>query len=430
MVKLFCAVLAGCVLPGSVLAAITIDGTLVGDESKYGTVLSVQNTNTQYGNATNGDPRVANGGSEIDQVFARVADGRLSVLITGNLESNFNKLNVFLDSVPGGVNQIVGSNLPTQVDPFCCSGSGALQRFNGLRFDAGFDADHFLTFSNGNHVFGSGINIWTLSAYYADLTQGTGGNKSEIGFQRFASGIEPGLGVGEPIDQLNNGCSSPADRNCSPPEHEFAEPIDVVNDPNNTRNHRNFLNDIDLRMAINNSNTAGVNGGSGPATGNPQSVQTGIEFSIPLAVLGNPTSEIKLTAFIGNGGHSHVSNQFSGVGVLQGNLGSPGTLNLANIAGNQFVSIPVPSGDFDDDGDVDGRDFLVWQRGGSSSPLSPADLALWQEQYGAAEGQVSSAVAVPEPEGISLFFLGLLVLLGIFRHNRQSDDSQFAQEPC
>jgi hypothetical protein len=40
------------------------------------------------------------------------------------------------------------------------------------------------------------------------------------------------------------------------------------------------------------------------------------------------------------------------------------------------------TGDFDNDNDVDGRDFLVWQRGGSPSSLSPGDLALWQQGYG------------------------------------------------
>lgn len=40
-------------------------------------------------------------------------------------------------------------------------------------------------------------------------------------------------------------------------------------------------------------------------------------------------------------------------------------------------------GDFDNDGDVDGRDFLTWQRGGSPAPLSSADLASWQNNYGA-----------------------------------------------
>jgi hypothetical protein len=47
-------------------------------------------------------------------------------------------------------------------------------------------------------------------------------------------------------------------------------------------------------------------------------------------------------------------------------------------------------GDFDNDGDVDGRDFLVWQR-----DPHVGDLADWQENYGA--GALASAAAVPEP---------------------------------
>jgi hypothetical protein len=54
------------------------------------------------------------------------------------------------------------------------------------------------------------------------------------------------------------------------------------------------------------------------------------------------------------------------------------------------------SGDFDVDGDVDGNDFLVWQRGGSPNPNSAADLAQWRTNFGA--GGVASAIsAVPEP---------------------------------
>ncbi len=39
-------------------------------------------------------------------------------------------------------------------------------------------------------------------------------------------------------------------------------------------------------------------------------------------------------------------------------------------------------GDYDTDGDVDGRDFLVWQRGGSTNPFGSGDLANWQTNYG------------------------------------------------
>ena len=71
----------------------------------------------------------------------------------------------------------------------------------------------------------------------------------------------------------------------------------------------------------------------------------------------------------------------------------------------------VSAGDFDSDGDVDGRDFLLWQRGNSPNPLSAGDLADWQGNYGA--GPLTAAsVAVPEPSACALLigvaFLGLL----------------------
>lgn len=78
---------------------------------------------------------------------------------------------------------------------------------------------------------------------------------------------------------------------------------------------------------------------------------------------------------------------------------------LADGADGFFVSNALSSADFDHDGDVDGRDFLVWQRGGSPAPFSAGNLALWQEQYAAAGGELTAAVQVPEP--------GACVLLAI-----------------
>ncbi|GEM_PF-716769 len=66
-------------------------------------------------------------------------------------------------------------------------------------------------------------------------------------------------------------------------------------------------------------------------------------------------------------------------------------------------------GDFDEDGDVDGRDFLVWQR-----DPGVGDLADWQGNYG--DGMLAAlsalhgggtppANAVPEPGGVALLML-------------------------
>lgn len=57
-------------------------------------------------------------------------------------------------------------------------------------------------------------------------------------------------------------------------------------------------------------------------------------------------------------------------------------------------------GDFDEDGDVDGRDFLSWQRGVSPTPFSAADLSTWQGAYNG--GALGAFAAVPEPTSIAL----------------------------
>jgi hypothetical protein len=64
-------------------------------------------------------------------------------------------------------------------------------------------------------------------------------------------------------------------------------------------------------------------------------------------------------------------------------------------------------GDFDGDGDVDGRDFLAWQRGESPSPLSADDLAQWQAAYNGGS-LTASATAVPEPTACAIVLVGLV----------------------
>lgn len=80
--------------------------------------------------------------------------------------------------------------------------------------------------------------------------------------------------------------------------------------------------------------------------------------------------------------------------------GSPTSIRPGFIA---VVNSPYDA-DFDNDGDVDGRDFLVWQRGASPNPMSAGDLALWKAQFGTA-GLAADFVAVPEPCGFTIAIL-------------------------
>ena len=58
-------------------------------------------------------------------------------------------------------------------------------------------------------------------------------------------------------------------------------------------------------------------------------------------------------------------------------------------------------GDFDADGDVDGADFLAWQRGESPNGATSGDLALWQNNFGSVTS-LAATETVPEPTAVLL----------------------------
>ncbi len=69
---------------------------------------------------------------------------------------------------------------------------------------------------------------------------------------------------------------------------------------------------------------------------------------------------------------------------------------------------PTQPGDFNDDGSVDGADFLSWQRGESPNGINSSDLADWEANYGASGAALASSAAnVPEPSTSVLAVLAL-----------------------
>ena len=71
-------------------------------------------------------------------------------------------------------------------------------------------------------------------------------------------------------------------------------------------------------------------------------------------------------------------------------------------------SLVANSADFDSSGFVDGLDFLKWQRGETPDGGSPAELALWETQYGGPPPLAAAVGAVPEPTSALLALLGLI----------------------
>ncbi|QEG36476.1 golvesin C-terminal-like domain-containing protein [Bythopirellula goksoeyrii] len=103
--------------------------------------------------------------------------------------------------------------------------------------------------------------------------------------------------------------------------------------------------------------------------------------------------------------------------TLDAQASSGGSVVIADVV---RVFIPVPStetADFDEDGDIDGRDFLAWQRGfGKVSPVladgdangddsvDGIDLGIWQDQYGTVPvvASLSSSLMVDQSTTISV----------------------------
>ncbi len=71
------------------------------------------------------------------------------------------------------------------------------------------------------------------------------------------------------------------------------------------------------------------------------------------------------------------------------------------------------AGDFDVDGDVDGADFLKWQRGASPNPGSAADLAAWRGNFGFS-ALTAAGTSIPEPRA-ALLALCLTLFVSLFQ---------------
>ena len=273
--KLALAALAIAAISSSTFA-VTVDGTLDGS---YGSPLTVQSTPTGFGNSTIGSVQFANG-SELDAGYATISAGRLYILCTGNLESNFNKLDIFIDSAAGGMGTL-SPLVPTDQGSFNrMAANGAAQ---GLTFDTAFTANRWISVTGGGanpDLFMDYANLDTLVGNYAGQSTPTNGTLS--------------------------GGSGPV-----------------------------------LEATWNNSNTGGVDSASAP--NNAATVSTGVEVSIALADIGYTGGNIRISAFINGSGQDFLSNQVLG-GLPSGtaNLGEPRNVDFRQYAGDQYFTLVVP----------------------------------------------------------------------------------------
>ncbi|MEM1165974.1 MAG: hypothetical protein AAGI30_06750 [Planctomycetota bacterium] len=354
--------------PTPVSGATAVDGTITAPDegANYSAALWEQQGPTGFGNSNN-PARGVSSGSELNAIYAFVSDNGtagdttddvLHVLLTGNLESNFNQLAVFFD-----VDELLQPNGPGGVDVDTV-GQQQLLNFNpdidfnnfnnnltGLTFDFEFGADYAITINNGNVDTQStefdddpmngderlddtaeyGVSTAVLVTTPVEGSAAPGGFQDGIGggFPSFISGPTGTLGVapfsGEGVRLTDLGTADGAD------------------------DTDNLIIDFDQ------SNIAGTTDANptvtlGANVGDPALVDTGLEFQVDL----NDTdwdgaSDVAVVGLIVNSDGTLASNQV--IGVIPGsptNLEAPNTINFndadtsdperAPITGNQSIS--------------------------------------------------------------------------------------------
>jgi hypothetical protein len=271
-------------------AAPVVDGTL---DAGYGPALATQAAQTSLGDATQGQVDLADG-SELDAAHGSISDGVLHLFLSGNLmfqwrgmEPGFrsDEIDIYVDSEAGGQNVLRADN------PAVGGMYHPLTARAGLRFDAGFEPDHWF---NG-WLYSAGSNLaapYAFKLFSARLLTEGGGNG---GFLGQSSPGGPGT--------LTGG-----------------------------------TNPDGIEAAIDNRNVAGV--GAGCETASGEGVTTGIELAVPLAAIGNPTGCVRVCAFVVSYWDGSVSNQVLGPlppGTCA--LGAPATVDLSGIAGDQLLTV-------------------------------------------------------------------------------------------
>ncbi len=258
-----------------VSAGINVDGSIAGDG--YGPAIRVQTNETSFGDNK----------SELNAGYGFIDGSNLALVITGQVEDNFNKLEIWIDADPA-----------TGQSVFSSAGNDNAGNMDGLIFDNGFTPETHIIARNGT----DGDPKFDLD--FANLLTGDVTSKFSIfGASLTGSGtVEAGPATASPI-----------------------------------------------QVGYDNSNTMGVGGGGNdgiPADqGAAADVETGLELLISLADLGYTGGSINVSAVVNSGDHSFASNQvLGGLPIPSGHLAGLSSVDFSSIDGDQFFTIvPEPA---------------------------------------------------------------------------------------
>lgn len=270
--------------PPSNYATAGIDGT---KDAGYNAAITVQTLQTQFGNNTSG--ALIDNEGELDGLYLANDENYLYVMVAGNLGSG-NNLYLFIDDVT--TNSQTGGVLATLTgtkDDLLGADS-----LGGSTLPDGFDPDFALSWKRFN-------NPLDYIFIFADYR----------GTPRF----------GQTFPDVDGGAGA----NVNP----FISNVTLAANPD-----AGDFAGTNWTFALNNSNVAGVEGGTSFTLGNPAAVNTGFETRFDLSLLGLEAGDtIRVWAIYSGGsfgGPVFLSNQFlPGLATEQGNVGDSVPFNFS-----------------------------------------------------------------------------------------------------
>ncbi len=284
-------------IAGASFADPTIDGHY---DAEYGAVAAAQLNQTNFGKASNGTNFAD--GNQMDGMYVRRTATDLYVFLPGNYSTDYTPLVVFFDTLTGGQNRMLNNQTPWSFGKWQAMGESGANVGDGLTFAKGFNADWGFLYNNGD----SGSQVFN-------------------GYFDFVPIGDPDTAHSYYLGNI----SSPAGP-------------DLTGGDKGT--------DLGVKGAIDNTNTVGVEGGSGLAantTPNLGANAKGFEVKIPLSTLGLTgndalVSPVRVFSMIGA---TYISNQtLPSLGGVD-NLGDPRLVNFQNlISGQGYVLVPGANG--------------------------------------------------------------------------------------
>ncbi|TVQ61768.1 MAG: hypothetical protein EA378_08480 [Phycisphaerales bacterium] len=307
-----------------------------------------------------GNPDVSTG-SELNQLFGYIDEdtGLMYLLLTGNLETNGNVLNLFFDVAPGG-----------QGATFPLSGQNVDVDFNGLNrmgdgevgnppvFTDGVILEHdanfwlsFKTFNPANPEYF--VNAAVLRTQGFPLSNSFG---APFDFGAFYGGVKATIEArpdfpfinfdGPRVDDEQDDISAiPAIFTQYGPRTTTNNVYGPLFDPFNFPSPLPPVPGL-INAALDNSNLLGVTDTDGS---DAASATTGMEFVLDMNELGwDGTSPVRVMGWIASQDYGFISNQVIGglpTDFDTMNVGEVRGTNFQNIPGDQFVTIPVRTGD-------------------------------------------------------------------------------------